>query len=138
MTPDRIQNLFLLTERWFLFSTALFAYARQMVKLQYSGAHAALLKAEQLDELASAALFDVVRCLAEAQSLPESDARDALLRRLNVTLFVLVGLRVVAWNIKLNLGARAKWLRALAEDLSLVDWVLPEIMKTDPIAIDSS
>ena len=138
MTPDRIQSLFMVSERWFLLSTALLAYARQMVKLEYTGAHASLCKAEQLEKLASAASFEVVRCLAEVQAMPESDARGALLRRLNMTLLVLVGLRLVALNVTLNLGARCKWLRALAEDFRQEDWSWSMTCAETVAGIDSS
>jgi len=100
--PASIQNLRAIAAHWFVLSQLLYLLARQVVALNKMGAHEAVHKAELLDGMAKVALFDVAVRYQEALDLPKSSERAALLRQLDVTLFVLVGLRVLAWNIMLR------------------------------------
>ena len=138
MTPASAAELRAASAYWFLLSKLLLVYARRMTKLDYTGAHAALHMAGTLDSMAMTAQFEIVRLYGTAQGLPESDAREEILRQLFVAAYVLVGLRLVAWNVKLQRGPRAAWLGAMADHAQYTD----DMMYTrpaDPIAaIDSS
>ena len=138
MTHSSLLRLQIVSAYWFLLSQVLLAYARQMTMLEYSGARAALRKARQLDEMAQVVMFDAARCRGEAEALSDSEAKDALLRELDLTLFVLVGLRLVAWNIMLARGPRDEWLGAMATNFRNINCVMPAPNIARIAAIDSS
>ena len=100
--PTPLQNLQAIAAQWFVLSQLLYLLARQIVAMDKLGAHEAVHKAECLDRTAQVALFDVTVRYQEALALPKSDTRTELIRQLDVTLFVLVGLRVLAWNVMLR------------------------------------
>lgn len=71
-------------------------------------------------------------------ALADSQAKDALLRELDITLFALAGLRLVAWNIMLARGPRDEWLAALVASFRVMQVVLPAPRIARIAAIDSS
>ena len=111
--PTPLQNLQAIAAKWFVLSQLLFLLARQIAAMDKLGAHEAVHKAECLDRMAQVALFDVTVRYEEALALPKSDARTELIRQLDVTLFVLVGLRVLAWNVMLRFAEHREFITCL-------------------------
>ena len=133
-----LQNLQAIAAHWFVFSNLLAVFVRKIVALDKMGAREALHKAKLLDAAAKTALFDVAARHQQALALPKSAERTELLRQLDVTLFVLVGLRVLAWNIMLRRAPRSEWFDRLAADTAYAPAPLPPALIAFVAAIDSS
>jgi len=137
-TKTSFPNFKTLAAEWNLFCKILIAFGCQISALEKAGVRGAFHKAELLDAMAQAALFELVRHYSEACAAPDSPEREALLRALETSAYVLIGLRVVAWNVMLGPAARAERLGAMAVDFTQTGAVFCQ-RPADPVAaIDSS
>ena len=127
-----------LTTRWFLFAQMLIALARQMTALEYTGAVAALHKADRVDVMAQLALVEVIRDHANVRTLASSPERETALDKLLFAAHALTVVRAVALNVKAGRAARTQMIGVMALDFGIVDDAAAEPRVDQTASIDSS
>ena len=136
--PPPAPDLQSLTARWFVFAQMLIAFARQMTALDYTGAVAALHKAELVDVMAQLALTEVIRDHAAVRALASSPERDAALDKLRFAAQALTVVRAVASNVKNGRAAQAQRIGAMALDYGIANDAMPLTKRDQTASIDSS